>query len=76
MTRDEWLKQGIELGFCSPAICYTHDGLPTTDTEDLEMESDDVCITIIRPYKDADEQKSVESNFSPAVWRKIGQAHG
>ena len=33
---DLWLKYGIEQGFCGPPVCYTHDGIPTSEEEDLE----------------------------------------
>ena len=40
-TFDEWLQEGITLGFCGPAVCSTHDGIPTTADEDAEYEAGD-----------------------------------
>lgn len=69
MTREEWLKFGIEQGYCSPPVCATHDGWPTTDLEDLD---DDACIHLMRPYASDEERALVEENFAPAIWRKNG----
>ena len=38
MTFDEWIKLGYDEGFCSPPVCSTHDGVPTTATEDEEWD--------------------------------------
>ena len=37
MNFTEWLTMGMENNWCGPLLCYTHDGLPTTETEDEEM---------------------------------------
>lgn len=66
---EEWLRQGIENGWAGPAVCATHDGLPTTAAEDVEFESEDPCIHIIRLYDDLDQKAAVEENHSPSVWR-------
>jgi hypothetical protein len=66
---EEWLRQGVENGWAGPAVCYTHDGLPTTEAEDTEFEENDPCIHIIRLYDDAEQKKAVEANHSPSVWR-------
>jgi hypothetical protein len=65
----DWLQEGLDLGFVGPAICYTHDGLPTTEQEDAEFETGDPCIHILRLYEDKDIKTSVELNHSPSVWR-------
>lgn len=65
----EWLQEGLAKGFCGPALCYTHDGLPTTIEEDEEFESSDPCIHIIRLYEDASVKVGVEENHSPSTWR-------
>ena len=31
---NDWLKVGIEKGWCGPAVCYTHDGLPLSAKEE------------------------------------------
>ena len=49
MTQDEWLKIGIEEGFCSPPLCSTHDGMPMTEEEDADFEDGgDPCIPAVR----------------------------
>jgi hypothetical protein len=67
---DEWLQLGLSNGFCGPAICYPHDGLPMTEEEDTQFsEGEDPCIHIIRLYDDLDVKASVEENHSPSIWR-------
>jgi hypothetical protein len=67
---DEWLQEGLTNGFCGPAICYPHDGLPLTLEEDREFEEGgDPCIHILRLYEDRDIKASVEESHSPSVWR-------
>ena len=70
MNFDQWLKFGIEQGWISPSICYTHDGVPTTKFEDENWEELDPCVHILRLYESAEVKAEVEENFSPAVWRK------
>ena len=70
MTFDEWIKTGYDLGYCTPPVCATHDGIPSTATEDEQWEEgDDPCLHIVRLYNGIEEKKSVEANYSPAVWR-------
>jgi hypothetical protein len=70
MTFDEWLQQGISNGFCGPAICYPHDGLPMSEQEDEAYDAgDDPCIHIIRLYEDLEIKKAIEENHSPSIWR-------
>jgi len=64
---EDWLQIGVEQGWCGPAVCYTHDGLPMSDEE---LESEEPCISIIRLYEDAEIKNSVELSHSPSVWRK------
>lgn len=67
---DTWLKRGIEAGFCGPAVCLPHDGLPTSAAEDEEWETGDPCLHILRLYPDQETREGVENNHSPSVWRK------
>jgi hypothetical protein len=69
MDFEEWLKFGFDQGWCGPAVCYTHDGLPTTQAEDEEFEMGDPCIHILRLYDDAEVKQAVQENHSPSVWR-------
>jgi hypothetical protein len=67
---EEWLQQGLSNGFCGPAICYPHDGLPLSEQENEAYDAgDDPCIHIIRLYEDLEAKKAVEENHSPSVWR-------
>ena len=70
MTFEEWLKQGMDNNWVGPAVCYTHDGLPTTITEDEEWDEMDPCIHILRLYESVEVKDSVEANHVPSVWRK------
>ena len=71
MDWGEWYEMGLRRDWISPAVCYTHDGLPTTSTEDDAWEGgEDPCIHIIRPYADLAERKAVEANCSFAIWRR------
>jgi hypothetical protein len=70
MTFDEWLRLGMESGWCGPAVCQTHDGTPTTEAEDEEFEESDPCLHILRLYADAGEKAGVEANHSPSIWRR------
>lgn len=70
LTFDQWLSYGIDRGWCGPAVCDIHDGLPTTATEDDEfMDGGDPCIHIVRLYPDDETRKKVEANHAPTVWR-------
>jgi len=67
---DEWLQEGISHGFCGPAICYPHDGIPSTELEDEQYdEGGDPCMHILRLYEDLEMKKAVEENHSPSIWR-------
>jgi len=69
MSYDEWIALGIANGWTGPAVCYTHDGLPTSAAEDDEFEVGDPCIHILRLYDDAEVKQAVQENHSPSVWR-------
>jgi hypothetical protein len=71
---DEWLRFGYNKGWCGPDVCETHDGLPTTDLEDIAFdEGEDPCIHIIRLYEDLNVKAAVEENHSPSKWRASNQ---
>lgn len=69
MSFDDWLAYGFRQGWCGAPICYTHDGLPTTEAEDAEFEELDPCVHIVRLYVDEQEKRDVEANHSPSQWR-------
>ena len=71
LTYNQWIAIGIEQGWCGPAVCYTHDGLPTTVPEEEDFEDGgDPCIHIVRLYSDNEVRLGVEYNHSPSNWRK------
>lgn len=70
MTFNDWIKHGIDEGWCGPPVCETHDGTPTTPAEDEEYdEGGDPCIHIVRLYADPETKAAVEANHSPSQWR-------
>ena len=71
ITYEQWIAIGIEQNWCGPAVCYTHDGLPTTFDEDENFDIDEPCIHIVRLYESEEIKKEVEDNHSPSVWRNI-----
>ena len=48
LTYNQWIAIGIDNGWCGPAICYVHDGLPMTrdEQEDL-IDGEEPCVHII-----------------------------
>ena len=69
MTFEQWLKLGWDNGWVGPDICATHDGLPTSASEETEFETGDPCIHIVRLYESTDVKRAVEENHGPSVWR-------
>lgn len=73
MNFDDWLQHGLREGWCGPAVCFTHDGLPTSAGEDEEYDTGDPCLHILRLYPDDITRKAVERNHSPSVWRRTNR---
>jgi hypothetical protein len=74
MDFDTWVKVGYDAGWCSPPVCFTHDGVPMTASEDEQMtEGDEPCVHVVRLYESADQKKGCEANHPPAVWRATNQ---
>lgn len=74
---EAWLEQGVKNGWCGPAVCYTHDGMPTTEPEDTEFEDGgDPCIHVVRMYEDRIHKMGVEANHSPSTWRATNRGIG
>ena len=69
MDFDAWLALGYKMGYVGPAVCYTHDGLPVSATEDSDLETGDPCIHILRLYESEEHKESVQQNHSESVWR-------
>ena len=54
MDMAEWLRLGIERGYCSEPVCHTHDGLPYTEEEETEWEVGfDPCLHAVRLHEQA-----------------------
>lgn len=70
MDFDEWLAMGYKNGWVGVPVCSTHDGVPTTASEDEEFEEGDPCIHVLRVYESTDVKRMVEENHSPSVWRR------
>lgn len=69
-TFDEWITFGIKQGWCGAPVCYTHDGLPMSNSEDeMFAEGTDPCLHIVRMYEDAQHKTEVEEAHSPSQWR-------
>lgn len=46
---DEWLAHGVSRGWVSKPVCAMHDGLPTTEDEEAELdEGYDPCMAALR----------------------------
>ncbi len=67
-----WIVYGQNMGWCSPPVCETHDGMPLTEAEDEEfIQGYDPCITVVRLYDDQQHRKDVEEYHSASLWRKL-----
>jgi len=67
---EDWIRRGVEEGWCGPPVCSTHDGVPTSENEDFELWNGwDTCVHVIRLYEDRKMKAAVESNHSPSLWR-------
>lgn len=70
MDFNDWLLIGFKNGWCGAPVCYTHDGMPSSEQEDEAwLDGDDACIHIIRLYEDEEQKRGVEANHSPSQWR-------
>jgi hypothetical protein len=71
MAFDEWLRCGIDNGFVGPPVCGTHDGMPTSTSEDDAFDDGhDPCLHILRLYLDAEHKVEIEAAHAPSVWRR------
>lgn len=67
----DWLQFGMEQGWCGPAVCGTHDGVPMTEWEETDcMDGGDPCMHILRLYEDDAMKEAVEKYHLPSQWRK------
>lgn len=74
MDFDSWARIGYQAGWCSPPVCFIHDGVPMTASEDEQVtEGNDPCVHVVRLYESPDQKKGCEANHPPAVWRATNQ---
>lgn len=66
---ERWLADGREAGWVGPIVCHTHDGVPTSEEEDIDWETGDPCVSILRVYDSPATRAAVEANHPPSVWR-------
>lgn len=67
---DEWLLQGVLLGFCSPVLCDTHDGIGLTEDQEDEFEQGfDPCVHVIQVFESKEAQRFIFENHSPIQYR-------
>jgi hypothetical protein len=52
MTQTEWLREGIEKGYCTEPYCDSHDGQSSQDEDVLselfQFSEGDHCMTVVR----------------------------
>ncbi len=73
MDFEEWLETGHRNGWCGAPVCVPHDGIPTTEEEDEDI---DMCLHVVRLYVDDDERRNVEANHAPSLWRGSNRGWG
>lgn len=77
MDFEKWANWGWERGWCSPPVCVTHDGLPTSDEEEEQiMEGDDICVHVIRLYEDGQTASEVVQSNPALSWRATNRGWG
>lgn len=77
LTFEEWANWGWEQGWCSPPVCVTHDGFPTSDEEEEQiMEGDDICVHVIRLYEDSQIASEVVQSNPALSWRATNRGWG
>lgn len=76
LSFDQWLEVGLRAGYVSPPVCYMHDGLPTTITEDAELiDGSDPCIFVMRAYESEEHREAIEANCPATQWRNPYRPH-
>lgn len=46
----EWVAAGKARGWVSDVVCSMHEGLPTTEEEDEELDQGDPCLPAMRVW--------------------------
>ena len=71
---NQWLAIGLHNNWIGPPICYTHDGLPTSQLEDQQYDDgQDPCLHILRLYENDVHRITIEDNHSPSIWRQAAR---
>lgn len=69
-TSQSWLEYGWSRGWCGPAVCVDHDGVPMTEEEsELVWDGEEICVFIVRLYEDLETKQAVEEAHAPSQWR-------
>ena len=65
MNITQWIKYGVEKGYCTQSYCSTHDGEPTTEAEDESWdEGADPCAYCVRLIESPEMKIELEKNSS------------
>ena len=73
LTFEEWLAIGVRRSWVGAPVCYTHDGLPMTETEAEEFYEHEPCLHIMRCYEDDKHRQAVEADHAPSQWRRTNR---
>ena len=66
MTVNEWLQTGINNKWIGPAICATHDGIPSSPQEEQQWENgQDPCQHILRLYENEQTANTINNHYTP-----------
>lgn len=70
MSFDTWWQIGYEKNWVGPPVCYLHDGIPTSEEEENELnEGHDPCLHIMRVYESQGHKIEIEDFHTTSVWR-------
>lgn len=74
MDFDTWLAYGVDHKWAMYPVCYMHDGVPTTEEEENEMEEGgDPCIHVIRVFSSEEEFDSSMSRMQNVLPYRLPQ---
>jgi hypothetical protein len=63
MNITQWIKYGVDNGFCTPSYCDTHDGMPlTAEEENLWEVGEDPCAHAVRLIESPEMAKNLAEN--------------
>jgi hypothetical protein len=74
MDFDTWLAYGVDHKWAMYPVCYMHDGVPTTEDEENEMEEGgDPCMHVIRVFSTEEEFDSAMSRMQDILPYRLPQ---